>query len=67
MESRKTLTTESGAAVTDNQNSRTAGPAGPVLLEDHHLIEKRESAAHMILVGSNSRVDWHNNAAMERI
>src|SRR5271167_2490718 len=40
MESRKTLTTESGAPVTDNQNSRTAGPAGPVLIDDHHLIEK---------------------------
>jgi catalase len=40
MESRKTLTTDSGAPVTDNQNSRTAGPAGPVLIEDHHLIEK---------------------------
>jgi catalase len=40
MELRKTLTTASGAAVTDNQNSRTAGPAGPVLIEDHHLIEK---------------------------
>jgi len=40
MESRATLTTDSSAAVTDNQNSRTAGAAGPVLLEDHHLIEK---------------------------
>ena len=40
MESKKTLTTEAGAPVTDNQNSRTAGPAGPVLIEDHHLIEK---------------------------
>ena len=40
MDSRKTLTTHSGAPVTDNQNSRTAGPAGPVLVEDHHLIEK---------------------------
>src|SRR5713101_7236922 len=30
---RPTLTTDSGAPVTDNQNSRTAGPAGPVLLE----------------------------------
>ena len=40
MESRKTLTTDSGTPVTDNQNSRTAGPAGPVLIEDHHLIEK---------------------------
>ena len=40
MESRKILTTDSGAPVTDNQNSRTAGAAGPVLIEDHHLIEK---------------------------
>ena len=31
MESKKTLTTDSGAPVTDNQNSRTAGPAGPFL------------------------------------
>ena len=41
MESRKSLTTDSGAPVTDNQNSRTAGPAGPVLVEDHHLISNR--------------------------
>ena len=35
-----TLRTESGAPVADNQNSQTAGPAGPVLLQDQHLIEK---------------------------
>jgi catalase len=35
-----TLTTESGAPVVDNQNSQTAGPGGPTLLQDHHLIEK---------------------------
>src|SRR6266852_5864684 len=40
MDSKKTLTTDNGAPVTDNQNSRTAGVAGPVLLEHHHLIEK---------------------------
>lgn len=34
------LTTESGAPVPDNQNSQTAGPNGPVLVQDHHLIEK---------------------------
>jgi hypothetical protein len=39
-DSRKTLTTESGAPVADNQNSRTAGSNGPVLIEDNHLIEK---------------------------
>ena len=40
MDPKSILTTDSGAPVTDNQNSRTAGPAGPVLMEDHHLIEK---------------------------
>jgi catalase len=36
----KRLTTESGAPVPDNQNSQTAGAYGPILLQDHHLIEK---------------------------
>lgn len=36
----KTLRTESGAPVADNQNSQTAGPGGPVLLQDQHLLEK---------------------------
>jgi catalase len=36
----KTLRTESGAPVADNQNSQTAGPRGPVLLQDQHLLEK---------------------------
>src|ERR1700722_16052201 len=35
-----TLTTESGAPVADNQRSQTAGPAGPVLIQDQHLLEK---------------------------
>jgi catalase len=34
------LTTAAGIAVEDNQNSITAGPRGPVLLQDFHLIEK---------------------------
>src|SRR6202034_2853786 len=34
------LTTEAGAPVVDNQRSQTAGPGGPVLLQDQHLIEK---------------------------
>lgn len=35
-----TLTRETGAPVGDNQNSKTAGEMGGVLLEDAHLIEK---------------------------
>ncbi len=39
--SKKTqLTTSAGAPVGDNQNSQTAGPRGPVLMQDYHLIEK---------------------------
>lgn len=40
MSQTKTLTTASGAPVADNQNSRSAGPRGPLLLDDFHLIEK---------------------------
>ncbi len=36
----KNLTTTAGAPVADNQNSMTAGPRGPVLLQDYQLIEK---------------------------
>ena len=36
----KTMTTNNGAPVGDNQNSKTVGEYGPVLLEDIHLIEK---------------------------
>ena len=36
----QTLTQDSGAPVRDNQNSKTAGEIGGVLLEDFHLIEK---------------------------
>ena len=35
-----TITTASGIPVVDNQNSITAGPRGPILLQDFHLIEK---------------------------
>jgi catalase len=34
------ITTNGGAPVGNNQNSKTAGENGPVLLEDVHLIEK---------------------------
>ncbi len=34
------LTTNFGVPVPDNQNSRTAGPRGPILLEDAWLLEK---------------------------
>ena len=40
MSKRNTLTTAAGAPVGDNQNSLTAGPRGPVLMQDLLLIEK---------------------------
>jgi catalase len=39
----KTLTTNAGAPVSDNQDSLTAGEDGPVLLQDLHLIDKLQS------------------------
>lgn len=37
---RKTMTTTAGAPIADNQNSLSAGPRGPLLLQDWQLIEK---------------------------
>ncbi|MCB9853314.1 MAG: catalase [Phycisphaerales bacterium] len=34
------LTTTGGAPIADNQNSLTAGPRGPLMLQDYQLIEK---------------------------
>ena len=38
--SQEPITTASGIPVADNQNSISAGPRGPLLLQDFHLIEK---------------------------
>ncbi|MUG09719.1 catalase [Commensalibacter sp. ESL0366] len=38
--SKKVFTTAEGIPVPDNQNSRTSGPRGPILLDDFHLVEK---------------------------
>ena len=40
MDEPKTMTTITGIPVGDNQNSLTAGPRGPVLMQDYLLIEK---------------------------
>lgn len=40
MATNKTLTTAAGIPVTDNQNSLTAGPRGPLLVQDWQLFEK---------------------------
>ena len=34
------LTTTAGNPVADNQNSLSAGPPGPLLMQDYQLIEK---------------------------
>src|SRR6201996_3812229 len=39
----KTLTTNAGAPVSNNQDSLTAGEDGPVVLQDLHLIDKLQS------------------------
>src|SRR5260221_2846865 len=40
MADKPTLTTTGGNPVADNQNAVTAGPRGPILLQDYQLIEK---------------------------
>jgi catalase len=40
MTDKPTLTTSAGAPIADNQNSITAGPRGPLLLQDYQLLEK---------------------------
>src|ERR1700680_2324027 len=40
MSDKKRLTTGAGIPVGDNQNAKTVGPRGPVLIEDFHLVEK---------------------------
>ena len=37
---KKVMTTTAGNPISDNQNSMTAGPRGPVLMQDYQLIEK---------------------------
>ncbi|PMB04711.1 catalase [Fischerella thermalis CCMEE 5273] len=39
-QNKKILTTDAGIPVADNQNSLTAGPRGPLLMQDFYLIEK---------------------------
>jgi len=40
MAEKPTLTTTAGAPIAENQNSLTAGPRGPLLIQDYQLIEK---------------------------
>ena len=40
MAKKPTLTTTAGNPIADNQNSITAGPRGPLLLQDYQLLEK---------------------------
>lgn len=40
MSQKPTLTTSAGNPVADNQNSLSAGPRGPLLMQDYQLIEK---------------------------
>lgn len=67
-----TLTQDSGAPVGDNQNSKTAGPFGGVLLEDFHLIEKLarfdreripERVVHARGIGAHGKFEASRNFA----
>ena len=43
------LTTAAGAPVVDNQNTQTAGPRGPVLLQDVWHLEKLAHFAREVI------------------
>lgn len=49
MNDKKKLTTAAGAPVPDNQNTMTAGPRGPALLQDVWLIEKLAHFAREVI------------------
>ncbi|WP_407317884.1 catalase [Isoptericola halotolerans] len=66
------LTTAQGLRVDDTDHSLTAGPRGPVLLEDHHLREKithfdheriPERVVHARGAGAHGRFRAYGNAA----
>ena len=40
MNRRPNMTTAAGTPVADIQNSQTAGPRGPVLMQDHQLMKR---------------------------
>jgi catalase len=48
-ENTRPLTTAAGVPVTDNQNSMSAGPRGPLLLQDLWLIEKLAHFAREVI------------------
>src|ERR1700739_2334970 len=78
-----TMTTSSGAPVADNQNSLTAGPFGPILMQDFHLLEKlahqnreripertvhaKGSGAYGTLTVTNDVTKYTNAAALSKI
>ena len=57
---RKTLTTSQGYPVDDNQNSLSAGPNGPLLIQDFHLLDK---LAHFVRERIPERVVHAKGAA----
>ena len=83
MNKKPIMTTSSGAPVADNQNSLTAGPLGPVLMQDFHLLEKlahqnreripertvhaKGSAAYGTLTVTNDISKYTKTAALSKI
>jgi catalase len=83
MDKSPTITTSSGAPVADNQNSLTAGPFGPVLIQDFQLLEKlahqnreripertvhaKGSAAYGTLTVTNDVTKYTRAAALSKV
>jgi catalase len=83
MDKSPTITTSPGAPVADNQNSLTAGPFGPVLIQDFQLLEKlahqnreripertvhaKGSAAYGTLTVTNDVTKYTRAAALSKV
>ena len=60
MSDKPTMTTSAGAPVPDNQNSITAGPRGPVLMQDYQLIEKLALAVYLVRRRASTQSPYRN-------
>jgi len=65
---KKKLTTNAGAPVPDNQNVLTAGPRGPMLLQDVWFLEKLAHFDREVIPERRSACDclYWGNRKMER-